>query len=146
MRSLRRLRSLLCGPGSKRMPGRFPGGGVFCPRGASFVSCSSTSLAWWLSSGSVERRSAARCGARANQLKRTGAGAPVPSAGLSSRHPYAFASESRFQASPVQNLTQPQVEEKDCEARRPHPPTPSEEGRRNLFHLHSVGCLGSGTT
>ena len=44
--------------------------------------------------------------------------------------------EGRFQASQAQNLTQPQVEEKDCEARPPHPP--SEEGG-NLSHLLGVG-------
>ena len=32
----------------------------------------------------------------------------------------------------------------DCEARRPHPPTPSEEGGRNLFHRLEVECRGSG--
>ena len=40
----RRLRSLLCGPGSARMPGRTASGGAFSRRGASFVSYSSTSL------------------------------------------------------------------------------------------------------
>ena len=41
----RRLRSLLCGPGSARMPGRTTGGGVFCARWPVCVTCSSTSLA-----------------------------------------------------------------------------------------------------
>ena len=54
-------------------------------------------------------------------------------------------SEGRFQASPMQTITQPQGEEKDCEARPPHPPSPSEEGGRNLFHLLGVGCPGSGS-
>ena len=40
----RRLRSLLCGPGSERLPGRFPGGGVVCPRRASCASCTTSSL------------------------------------------------------------------------------------------------------
>ena len=44
----------------------------------------------------------------------------------------------------VQTITQPQVEEKDCEARPPQPSTPSEEGGRNLFHLLGVGCHWSG--
>ena len=39
----RRLRPLLCGPGSARTPGSAPGGGVFCARGPACVSCSSTS-------------------------------------------------------------------------------------------------------
>ena len=37
-------------------------------------------------------------------------------------------SEGRFQASPVANLTQPQVEEKDCEARPPHSPILRRKG------------------
>ena len=37
-------------------------------------------------------------------------------------------SEGRFQASPKQNLTQPQVEEKNCEARPPHPPLLRRKG------------------
>ena len=41
----RRLRSLLCGPGSARLPGRTPGGGAGCARRPSCVTCSSTSLA-----------------------------------------------------------------------------------------------------
>ena len=41
----RRLRSLLCGPGSARLPGRTPGGGAVCARRPSCVACSSTSLA-----------------------------------------------------------------------------------------------------
>ena len=36
--------SLLCGPGSARMPRRAPSGGAFCRRGASYFLCSSTSL------------------------------------------------------------------------------------------------------
>ena len=40
----RTVRSLLCGPGSTRLPGRTPGGGVFCPRRASCVSCTTSSL------------------------------------------------------------------------------------------------------
>ena len=39
----RRLRSLLCGPGSARVPGRTPGGGVFCPRRASCVAFTTSS-------------------------------------------------------------------------------------------------------
>ena len=38
------MRSLLCGPGSARMPGRSPGGGVFCARGLQCVACSTSSL------------------------------------------------------------------------------------------------------
>ena len=41
----RRLRSLLCDPSSIKMPGRAPGEGASCRRSASFVTCSSTSLA-----------------------------------------------------------------------------------------------------
>ena len=40
----RGLRSLRCGPGSCGRPSRETGGGVFCRRGASYVTCSSTSL------------------------------------------------------------------------------------------------------
>ena len=43
-RECRTVRSLLCGAGSKRQPGRTPGGGVFCARGPECVS-STTSLA-----------------------------------------------------------------------------------------------------
>ena len=39
----RRLRSLLCGPGSARLPGRTPRGGVFGPRRASCASCTTSS-------------------------------------------------------------------------------------------------------
>ena len=39
----RTVRSLRCGPGSTRQPGRSPGGGVFCPRGAMCASCSTSS-------------------------------------------------------------------------------------------------------
>ena len=41
----RRLRSLLCGPGSARIPGRAPGGGVSCARGPWCVACSTSSPA-----------------------------------------------------------------------------------------------------
>ena len=41
----RTVRSLLCGPGSTRLPGRTPGGGVLCPRRASCASCTTSSLA-----------------------------------------------------------------------------------------------------
>ena len=41
----RRLRSLLCGAGSARLPCRTPGGGVFGPRRASCASCTTSSLA-----------------------------------------------------------------------------------------------------
>ena len=46
-------------------------------------------------------------------------------------------SEGSFQAFPKQNLTQPQVEEKDCEARPPHLPSPTEEGRA-IFSISSA--------
>ena len=36
----RTVRSLRCGSGSERQPGRSPGGGDFCARGLSFLSCS----------------------------------------------------------------------------------------------------------
>ena len=47
------------------------------------------------------------------------------------------------------NLTQPQGEEKDCEARPPPPPTPSEEavGRGAIFSISSaLDAPGSGIT
>ena len=70
--------------------------------------------------------------------QRTGASAPVPSAGLSSRHPTTpVASECRFQASPGAKFTQPQGEEKDCEAR---PPLPLSFGGRGsaIFSISSA--------
>ena len=81
-----------------------------------------------------------------NQKKWASARAPAPSAGLSSRQkPCACSLRRQVPGVPqVQNLTQPQVEEKDCEASPTSPPTPSEEGRRNLFHLLGVGCTRSG--
>ena len=39
----RRLRSLLCAAGSARLPGRIPGGGASCPRGAACASCATSS-------------------------------------------------------------------------------------------------------
>ena len=39
------LRSLRCGAGSARQPGRTPGGGVFCPCRASYVAFTTSSLA-----------------------------------------------------------------------------------------------------
>ena len=88
------------------------GGGVWCGGGGGADRCEKHACL------------SIRANAHANELKRTGDRAPAPSAGLSSRHPYACASESRFQAFPVQNLTQPQVEEKDCKARRQSFPSP----------------------
>ena len=41
----RTVRSLRCGPGSKRLPGRTPGSGGFCARRPSCCSCSTSSLA-----------------------------------------------------------------------------------------------------
>ena len=60
-RACRRLRSLLCGRGSTRMPGRSPGGGVlFCARGPWCVACSTSSLVlaifWWLLSAMTTAR------------------------------------------------------------------------------------------
>ena len=89
------------------------------------------------------------CQRACNKLKWTSASALVPSAGLTSRdNATPVPSEDRFQASRVQNLTQPQVEEKDCEALPPHHPHSLGGGRRgcNLIHLLSVGCPGSGMT
>ena len=40
----RTVRSLRCGPGSKRLPGRTPGSGGFCARRPSCCSCSTPSL------------------------------------------------------------------------------------------------------
>ena len=38
------MRSLRCGPGLKRLPGRTPGGGDFCARGPSRVTFSTSSF------------------------------------------------------------------------------------------------------
>ena len=60
----RTVRSLRCGPGSAKMPGRAPGGDSFCPRKTSCVSRASTSLmavavfclhgaVWWVASATA---------------------------------------------------------------------------------------------
>ena len=70
--------------------------------------------------------------------------APVPSAGLISRDPELVPSEGRFLACPVQ--PSPNTKARTTIARHAHfTPSPSEEGRRNLFRLLGVGCLGSGS-
>ena len=46
-------------------------------------------------------------------------------------------SEGRFQASPVQVITQPKGEEKDCEARPPHPPLLRRNGGA-IFSISSA--------
>ena len=60
----------------------------------------------------------AACG----KLKWTSASALVPTAGLTSRKPpRLFPPKAGSRRPQVQTITQPQVEEKDCEARPPHP-------------------------
>ena len=45
--------------------------------------------------------------------------------------------QGKFQASPMQTITQPQVEEKDCEARQPHPPLLHRKGGA-IFSISSA--------
>ena len=81
----------------------------------------------------------ADCAITKTRLTMSSASALVPSAGLTSRKPPApVPSEGRFQASPGANLTQPQVEEKDCEARPPHPLTPSKKKKGAIFSIVSA--------
>ena len=101
---------------------------------------------WWWCGHNVTRRCLFICAHTCQLTKWASASAQAPSAGLSSRqHPYACSLRRQVPGVRGTNLTQPQVEEKDCEARPPHhPPTPSEEGVRNLFHLLGVGCPWTG--
>ena len=66
---------------------------------------------------------------------RTWCSALAPSAGLTSPTP--VPSEGRFQASPGAKLTQPRVEEKDCEARPPHRPLLRRKGGA-IFSISSA--------
>ena len=67
---------------------------------------------------------------RMQLFKWAGASAPTPSAGLTSRQkPYAFSLRKQVPGVPkCKHLTQLQVEEKDCEARQPHPPLLRRKG------------------
>ena len=60
--------------------------------------------------------------------------------------PFGWTDQPERYKRPSAQITQPQGEEKDCEARPPQPPSPLEEGRRNIFHLLGVGCPGSRMT
>ena len=81
-----------------------------------------------------------------NELKWTSASALVPSAGLTSRkkNPTPFPSEGRFQASPVQIHHPTPSRGKRLRGSPASPPTPTEEGGRNLFHRLGVECPWSG--
>ena len=85
---------------------------------------------WWLWCGPVcNVRMSVHAHARCNKLKRTSASASAqaPSAGLTSQKPLRlFPPKAGSRRPQVQTITQPQAEEKDCEARPP--PTPSDEG------------------
>ena len=70
---------------------------------------------------SCTRMSIHTCTRHAVNSKKASTSVLAPSAGLTSgKKPTPVPSECRFQASPKPHPTQ--VEEKDCEARRPHPP------------------------
>ena len=51
-------------------------------------------------------------------------------------------SEGRFQAFSGANFTQPQVEEKDCEARPPHPPLLRRKGSAIFSIASALDALG----
>ena len=66
-----------------------------------------------------------------------------PSVRLTSRkNPTPVPSKGRFQASPVQTSPNPKAMKKIARLTHLAPPTPTEEGRSNLFHLLGVGALG----
>ena len=80
-----------------------------------------------------------------NELKRAGASALTPSAGLTSRNatirlfpPKAGSRRPRWQNHPTPRRG------KRLRGTPTSLPSPSEEGERNLFHLLGVGCPGSG--
>ena len=65
----------------------------------------------------------------------------APSAGLTSRYPTtSVPSEGRIQASPGAKHHLTPSRGKRLRGSPTSPPTPSEEGERNLFHLLGVGC------
>ena len=70
-----------------------------------------------------------------NWLKWVGASALTPSAGLTSRKkPYALSLRRQIPGVPkCKNVTQLQFEEKDYEARRPHPPLLRRKGGAQSF-------------
>ena len=82
---------------------------------------------------------------RMQLIKWAGASAPTPSAGLTSRQsPTPLPPKAGSGRPWCKHLTQPQVAEKDCEARHPHPPLLRRKGGRNLFHRLDVECSWSG--
>ena len=61
------------------------------------------------------------------------------------KRPYALSLRRQVPGVPeCKSFTQFQFEEKDCEARRPHPPLLRRKGGRNLFHRLGVECPWSG--
>ena len=85
---------------------------------------------WWWCGLNVVRACLSIHAHACNELKWTSASALVPSAGLTSRKkPYALSLRRQVPGVPEsKSFTQPQVEEKDCEARRPHPPLLRRKG------------------
>ena len=94
----------------------------------------------------VRTSASCACLSRAANLKWVSASALTPSAGLTSRtktlRPFPPKAGSRRPQ--CKYITQPQGEEKDCEARPPHPPLLRRKGGRNLFHRLGVECPWSG--
>ena len=90
---------------------------------------------WWCRSCNNERVSG-DTHACMQLIKRAGASAPTPSAGLTSRQrTYALSLRRQVPGVPkCKNLAQLQFEEKDCEARQPHPPLLRRKGGAIFYH------------
>ena len=77
-------------------------------------------------------------------IKKASTSVLASSAGLSSRQPYACCLREQVPGVPKRKLTQPQGEEKDCEARPPHPPLLRRKGGAIFSIASALDAQGLG--
>ena len=77
-------------------------------------------------------------------IKKANTNVLASSAGLSSRKPYACSLREQVPGVPKCKITQPQGEEKDCEARPPHPPLLRRKGGAIFSIASALDAQGLG--
>ena len=82
--------------------------------------------------------------ARMHLIKKASTSVLASSAGLSSRLPYACCLREQVPGVPKCKITQPQGEEKDCEARPPHPPLLRRKGGAIFSIASALSAQGLG--